>query len=96
MLCIRISEREYEGLKLVCKANGSRSISDLAREAVSRLIGYSEESTPPELARRVEEIDLKVEGLKGDLRRLQGLIELADSTTTLKHDDLALDATNGT
>ena len=61
--------------------------------AVSRLIGYSEESTPPELARRVEEIDLKVEGLKGDLRRLQRLIELADSTTTLKHDDLALDGT---
>ena len=93
MLCIRISEQEYEGLKSVCEARGARSISDLAREAVSRLVELPAERTMPEWVQRVEEIDFKVERLKDELNRIQGL--LAPSGDSL--DDLrALEAVNGT
>jgi hypothetical protein len=92
MLCIRISEGEYEGLKATCKARGSGSISDIAREAVSRLID-SPKNTPDWL-RRVEEIDGRIEALKQDLTRLQRLHEGPSSDT--QDDLLSLKATNST
>ena len=90
MLCIRISEQEYEGLRSVCDARGARSISDLAREAVSRLID-SPKNTPDWLP-RVEEIDGKVEALKRELTRLQGVHELTAGSSITQGDLLALKA----
>ena len=38
MLSIRLSEEEYLGLKRLCAITGARSVSDLAREAMSVLL----------------------------------------------------------
>ena len=90
MLCIRISEQDYEGLKSVCAARGARSVSDLARQAVSRLFDSPEHT--PEWLGRVEEIDGKVEALKRELTRLQGLHKLTAGSSSTQDDLLALKA----
>src|SRR3989442_647767 len=96
MLCIRISEQEYEGLKSVCEARGSRSISDLAREAVSRLIDGPVGGDAPEWVRRVDQIDTKVEALKHQIRRLERLVALPTDSPNFAQGDLrALEAANG-
>ncbi len=38
MVSFRLSEEEYEGLKHICIAVGARSLSDVARDAVQRLL----------------------------------------------------------
>ena len=38
MISIRLSEEEYLGLKRLCAITGARSVSDLARDAMSVLL----------------------------------------------------------
>ena len=38
MVSFRLSEEEYEGLKHICITVGARSLSDIARDAVQRLL----------------------------------------------------------
>jgi len=39
MISIRLSDEEYTGLKRLCVVRGARSVSDMARLAMSRLLG---------------------------------------------------------
>src|SRR5205814_1496606 len=43
MVSFRLSEEEYEGLKHICLTVGARSLSDIARDAVQRLLNNGTE-----------------------------------------------------
>ena len=43
MVSFRLSEEEYEGLKHICLTVGARSLSDIARDAVQRLLSNGTE-----------------------------------------------------
>jgi len=69
MICFRVSEDEYSGLKNLCVNEGARSVSDMARDAVNRLIAnQSWQKKPLEtviagLHGRMEALDLEVKRL---------------------------------
>jgi hypothetical protein len=67
MISFRLSEDEYTSLRNVCEVEGARSVSDLARDAVHRLI-HKQEQVPMEAALRAMEgrlnsLDLQVQKL---------------------------------
>jgi hypothetical protein len=67
MISFRLSEDEYSSLRSLCENEGARSVSDLARDAVHRLIlkdSQAEvESTLRELQWRLDTLDLQVQRL---------------------------------
>ena len=69
MVNFRLSEAEYEDLRNLCIAQGARSLSDLARAAVCRLIenrngsGETIEATVRKLNGRLEELDRELKRL---------------------------------
>jgi hypothetical protein len=67
MISFRLSEEEYANLRVVCEAEGARSVSDLARDAVHRLVRQQGsvplESVLQELAGRVDLLDMQVQRL---------------------------------
>ena len=67
MISFRLSEQEYADLRNVCENAGARSVSDLARDAVHRLVCKQSESaveaTVQELVGRVNSLDLEVRRL---------------------------------
>ena len=67
MISFRLSEEEYAGLRTLCEIEGARSVSDLARDAVSRLM-RKEPELPFEtvlrtLEGRMDILDLQVQRL---------------------------------
>ena len=71
----RLSEEEYELLHRVCAASGARSLSDLARSAVSQLIGQNGGPPDRSLEGAVRRLDLQVAELSRQLQRLAQLVE---------------------
>src|SRR5689334_2191780 len=76
MISFRVSEDEYAGLKNLCINEGARSVSDMARDAVHRLIANHSwtnqnswtnsqqlESVVQVLQGRIEALDLEVKRL---------------------------------
>jgi hypothetical protein len=75
MISFRLSEDEYTGLKNLCVNEGARSVSDMARDAVHRMInnhsfGHNTlvpnsqvESIVQLLQRRIEMLDREVKRL---------------------------------
>jgi len=67
MISFRLSEDEYADLRSVCEHEGARSVSDLARDAVHRLVrkqsNHSVEAVIQELVGRVNLLDLEVQRL---------------------------------
>src|SRR5689334_1108721 len=69
MISFRVSEDEYAGLKNLCVNEGARSVSDLARDAVHRLItnhtwpNHQLENVVLVLQGRVEALDMEVKRL---------------------------------
>lgn len=69
MISFRVSEDEYAGLKNLCVDKGARSVSDMARDAVHRLVtSHSWPSNQLEtvvqvLQGRIEALDLEVKRL---------------------------------
>lgn len=67
MISFRLSEDEYASLRQVCENEGARSVSDLARDAVHRLIVKDTQSdvelTLRELQGRLDTLDLQVQRL---------------------------------
>ena len=67
MVTFRLSEEEYINLRNLCETGGARSVSDLARDAVSRLIqpdSHVEVAAALRvLSGRVDTLDLKVQRL---------------------------------
>jgi hypothetical protein len=67
MISFRLSEEEYAGLRTLCEIEGARSVSDLARDAVSRLMrkesGTQIEIVLRTLEGRMDNLDLQVQRL---------------------------------
>jgi hypothetical protein len=70
----RLSEDEFESLKLACENSGARSISDFARGSVLERIGATQEvrSVAPS---RVSQLDQKVSELEGRVGELLNLLQ---------------------
>ncbi len=80
MVSFRLSEEEYEGLKHICIAVGARSLSDIARDAVQRLLGNSTEATSEGDVglRRLHE---RVDALASEVKRLASLVDHRSTAT---------------
>ncbi len=67
MISFRLSEDEYASVRSLCENEGARSVSDLARDAVHRLIVKGSETgvelTLRELQGRLDSLDLQVQRL---------------------------------
>lgn len=67
MISFRLSEDEYASLRSLCENEGARSVSDLARDAVHRLIVKDSEAdvavTLRALQGRIDSLDLQVQRL---------------------------------
>ena len=67
MISFRLSEDEYANLRSVCESEGARSVSDLARDAVHRLIRKDTEIPVENIIRalqgRVDSLDYQVQQL---------------------------------
>ena len=69
MISFRVSEDEYVGLKNLCVNEGARSVSDMARDAVHRLItshpwpNHQLETVVLVLQDRIEALDMEVKRL---------------------------------
>ena len=69
MISFRVSEDEYAGLKNLCVNEGARSVSDMARDAVHRLI--TNHSWPNnQLANVVQVLQGRIEALDLEVKRL--------------------------
>jgi hypothetical protein len=76
MIAFRISEEDYERLYSVCESLGARSVSDLARSAMSRLIRSEREGGDP-LIGRLEVLTRDFVQLKSTVEELSS--RLADN-----------------
>jgi len=75
MISIRLSAEEYESFRELCLAQGARSISDLARYAMQRLLVNNNGDGPDDILRtRVRELDIKVNFLDQEVERLNRLV----------------------
>lgn len=68
MISFRVSEDEYAGLKNLCVNEGARSVSDIARDAVHRLI--AKKSSPNPLESVVQVLQIRIEALDMEVKRL--------------------------
>jgi len=78
-IAFRVSEDEYRALQIACLESGSRSISDLAREAVRGVAGVGSQAPfarrtdpgPTSLTGRVGRIEEVLERLMEDLHEIK-------------------------
>ncbi len=71
MVSIRLLDDEYRQLKELCETTGARSVSDLAREAMFRLLGPSGEGGQAAVEDRLRQLDQKVARLDAQLEALE-------------------------
>lgn len=69
MISLRLSEEEYAALHAQYASHGARSVSDLARLALERVITESPASQAV-VAGRVRELDRRMNAVEADLARL--------------------------
>ena len=73
MISFRVSEDEYAGLKNLCVNEGARSVSDMARDAVHRLItnhSYPNNQTWPNQTWPNHQLETVVQVLQGRIEAL--------------------------
>jgi hypothetical protein len=78
MISFRLSSEEFRMLQGACAKTGARSVSELARAAMQRIIldhGFSPGSTDSE----VRELKLKFTALAAEVQRLSRLITGSES-----------------
>ena len=67
MISFRLSEDEYASLRSLCENEGARSVSDLARDAVHRLVRKDSQADVETALRtlqgRMDTLDLQVQRL---------------------------------
>jgi len=71
MISFRLSERDYERLREVRVTRGARSISELARAAVSQLVSAVAPTSEEALEIRVNELEGQLRGLALELEKLK-------------------------
>jgi Arc/MetJ-type ribon-helix-helix transcriptional regulator len=70
MISVRLSEQEYRNLVALCEQRGARSLSDLARDAMSGLLSDGNGK-----AVEVERLQGRVMELENEVRRLARMLE---------------------
>ena len=78
MISFRLSPEEYQTLQSACLTQGVRSISDLARTAMQRVIAPTSQGDP--LAEEVRDLRDRVRKLSFELNRLSRLVEARQGT----------------
>jgi hypothetical protein len=82
MVSFRLSEQEYQDLLRLCEQRGSRSISDLARDAVFNLLapvnghsnGNGHGADGSVIENRVHALDGRMQELDREVKRLADLL----------------------
>jgi hypothetical protein len=77
MISIRLSDDEFIKVREACRATGARSISDLARDAMRRLVAAAPargDVGADGLVARVQDLDQKVNHLQEQVSRLALLV----------------------
>ena len=74
MVSFRLSEEEYESLRDICLTAGARSLSDIARDAVHRLIGNGGEQKK-DLESQLRLLSERMDAIDQEVRRLSGRLE---------------------
>lgn len=70
MVSIRLLDDEYRQLKELCETTGARSVSDLAREAMFRLLAPAAEGAQA-VEDRLRQLDQKVARLDAQLEAIE-------------------------
>jgi hypothetical protein len=81
-IAFRVSEEEYLTLQMACLETGSRSISDLAREATKNVaapFGPRAETPPSSLNSRVARIEDVLDLLMQEVKKIQQKLDPANS-----------------
>lgn len=81
MISIRLSDDEFIKVREACRATGARSISDLARDAMRRLVAGTparDAAGEDGLCARVEDLDHRISHLQEQVSRLALLVREGD------------------
>jgi len=70
MVSFRLSKEEYDRLRDLCLSNGVRSVSEMARAAISLLLRQPERALQESLETRVNELEGRVHMLAFERKRL--------------------------
>jgi hypothetical protein len=82
MVSIRLLEDEYQQLKELCVTQGARSVSDLAREAMFRMLTQpSADDGAQHLAARLRQLDQTVARLGEQLEAMEGRLPAIPGAT---------------
>ena len=73
MISFRLSPEEYQRFRHMCAERGVRSISDLARTALQKLVAAENDDDP--LSYEVRDLRQQVESLSHELDRITQLVE---------------------
>ncbi|HLN03150.1 MAG TPA: hypothetical protein VK335_27920 [Bryobacteraceae bacterium] len=85
LVYFRVSEDEFHQFVSVCEREGARSVSDLARNAVQRLIAECHRDREDrELTPKVEKLEQAVAELTGLVQTLAALLRGQHSATTAR------------
>jgi hypothetical protein len=69
MISLRLTDKDYRGLQRICKREGVRSLSALARIALNRLVSRHDKQSADSSARqRLEQVERRVEHLETIVR----------------------------
>ncbi len=79
MISFRVSEDEYAGLKNLCINESARSVSDMARDAVHRLI-HNRSFSQDHVGNEVQALQLRVDRLDQEVKRLVRVVEQQAAT----------------
>ena len=77
MVSFRLSPEEYERFQGICSTQGVRSISDLARTALQKLIPGKAQADP--LWLEVGDLRKQIRALSHEVDRLSGILESRDN-----------------
>lgn len=80
MVSIRLLDDEYRKLKELCEAKGARSVSDLARDAMFRMLTPPVDAAPSDLEDQLRRLDQKIARLGEQVEQIE--IRLDDEQRT--------------
>ena len=97
LVYFRVSEDEFHQFVSVCEKEGARSVSDLARNAVQRLIAECDRNRDErEMTPKVERLEHLITELTGQLQALTALLKSQTAApAAVSNGDAALDGAPG-